>query len=391
MEQARQAREQAEQAAEAKERFFANITHEIRTPLSGIAGSIELLQHAQLNADQRPLLAALATSSQNLVQLVNAILDHAKLRAGHAHVESAPLKLSQLALDLSDLYAARAADKGLRLSLHVHEDLPEWISCDEIKLKQIIGNLMANAIKFTERGAVKVRIQVGPADPAKQTRRLEVLVTDTGPGVPAHQLESIFDPFVQGDSSIARAHGGTGLGLAIGRQIAGLMGGSLGCVQSELGVGCVFRLLIPFAQSTGPDPASLSAPGLAADTRAARVLLAEDNPINRLVVVSMLTKLDAIVERADNGHEAVERACRMPFDLVLMDLQMPGLDGIAAARAIRAHESSQGRQRVPIVALTGNSAEDYREDCTAAGMDGFVLKPVSIDQLREVLARFARA
>jgi len=387
LEAARLARNEAVEASQAKERFFANLTHEIRTPLTGIAGTAELLQQTALSAEQRPLIQALGSSTRNLAELVNAMLDHAKMRAGHVGVELAPLRLRDLARDVEGLFAARAADKRLGFEVAVSGDAPEWVETDLVKLRQILGNLVGNAIKFTSRGAVTVRIR---CNEGKEGLRLIVVVADTGIGIPPERIQSVFEPFVQGDSSITRSHGGTGLGLAIARQMAELLGGSLR-VDSRHGEGTIFTLDLPVVTASPPQAIQPEPVPAAALAGPFCVLLAEDNKVNQLVARAMLGKLDAAVEVAEDGEQAVGLAETGGFQAILMDLQMPGMDGIAAAAEIRRREERTGRPRVPIIAMTGNSPDDYGAACAEAGMDGFIMKPVRLEELRSLLAGLRQA
>ena len=386
--EARAARAEAVAAAEAKDRFFANLTHEIRTPLNGIAGTTELLRHTDLSADQRPLLDALGASSANLVALVNAMLDHARLRAGHVSADPAPVEVRHAAATLELLFRAQALDKGLAFTVTVSDGMPAWVEIDAIKVRQILANLVANAIKFTARGSVAVTVARVAPDLSSPAPRLVLRVTDTGAGIAPELLDTIFEPFVQGDASISRTYGGTGLGLAIARQLATLLDGTL-TVESRLGEGSVFTLAVPLRVVDAPPPAPAGPEPAATPAAGLRVLLAEDNEINRAVASRMLRRLDAHVLVAENGARAVEVAASEIVHLILMDLQMPGLDGIEAARIIRNFERSRGLPAVPIVAMTGNDPEDYGDACTAAGMDGFLMKPVDMARLREVLGRVA--
>ncbi|MBE0623013.1 MAG: response regulator [Burkholderiales bacterium] len=392
LEQTRLARNQAIEAAQDKDRFLANLTHEIRTPLNGIAGTAELLQHTALSAEQRPLAKALGASTQNLVELVNAMLDHAKMSAGHVRIERAPVQLQNLAQNLRDLFGAHAADKRLAYRVTVADDAPAWIETDGIKLQQIVGNLVSNAIKFTDSGSVVVNMHCAIAAGAGDARRLVVEVTDTGVGIAPEQIKLVFDPFVQGDTAIDRAYGGTGLGLAIARQLAELLGGTLS-VDSRPGTGSTFTLEVPVTLADAPPQAADAPPAMVAGPRAAesgaaefRVLLAEDNSVNQLVACAMLERLQAQAEVAQDGIEAVDMAGKGDYQVILMDLQMPGMDGIAAAREIRRREQLAGKQPVPIIAMTGNSPDDYGDACIKAGMSGYIMKPVSLEQLRGILA-----
>lgn len=386
LEETRIARNEAVEASLAKERFFANLTHEIRTPLNGIAGTVELLQQTPRSAEQQPLADALSVSTRNLVELVNTILDHAKIAAGHTKIERAPVSIRHLAQELLETFGARAAEKEIALNVVVAQESPDWIESDAVKIKEIVGNLISNAVKFTSRGSVEVSLQCdGPAVPPEKVRLIAEVV-DTGVGILPERLEAMFEPFVQGDQSITRVYGGTGLGLSIARQLAGLLGGTLRA-KSLPGEGSTFTLELPVlladAPAPKPDrqtPREMSLAGL-------RVLLAEDNPINQLVARKMLETAAAEVGIASDGLQAVEMASKERYHVILMDLQMPGMDGIAATREIRQREQHTARRPIPIIAMTGNSADDYGEACRQSGMDGFLTKPVTLKQLTSELGR----
>jgi signal transduction histidine kinase/CheY-like chemotaxis protein len=388
LDEAHAARAVAIDAAAAKDRFFANLTHEIRTPLNGIAGTAELLQAKTLLPEQEPLVRALGASTVSLVALVNAMLDHARLSAGHATVDARPVEPRRIAGDLADLFRAKADERGLELDVVVQPHVPGWVVSDPIKLAQILGNLVANAIKFTERGAVRVTFdhrRAASATPRPAT--LVVAVTDTGIGIPEDKISLVFEPFVQGDESIGRAYGGTGLGLAIARQLTQLLGGTLR-LDSRPDGGTRFTLEVP-APAASPPAASGQVEIRRRAIDGLRILLVEDNAINRTVASAMLRRSGAGVEVAFDGLQAVELALGGAFDVVLMDLQMPGLDGIEATWEIRRRERAVGRPSVPILAMSGNSPEDYGEACAAAGMSGFLMKPVGSRELERALGDLA--
>lgn len=385
LEEAGAARTEAEEAVAAKDRFFANLTHEIRTPLNGIAGTAELLGRSDLTDDQRWVAEALRASTRNLVDLVNAMLDHARLSAGHAAIDLSPVDPRRVAAEVVDMFRAGAEQEGLTLAADVAGEVPAWVETDGIKLRQILANLVANAVKFTATGGIVVRVGAeggpGPGDDPV----LIVTVADSGVGIAPELLDDVFRPFVQGDASISRAYGGTGLGLAIARQFAVLLGGSL-VVASRLGEGSTFTLRLPVrvvADAPGAAPDRDPGPATIAGTR---ILLVEENPLNRLVASAMLRRFGADVHVACGGAEAIDLATAERHAVILMDIQMPGMDGIEAARRIRAHERVAGLAPVPIVAMSGNSPDDYGEACAAAGMNGFLMKPIGIDELRSALA-----
>jgi signal transduction histidine kinase/ActR/RegA family two-component response regulator len=390
LQEARAARAVAIEAAEAKDRFFANLTHEIRTPLNGIAGTAELLHAADLPAEERAMADALLTSTHNLVSLVNTMLEHARLRAGRVDVVRGPVRIRGLARDVEALFGAQAADKGVDLRVEVADGAPAWIETDAIKIGQIVGNLVGNAVKFTDHGRIDAAFDYEATTGDDAAGRLIVTVSDTGIGIPAGFADAVFEPFVQGDASMTRAHGGTGLGLAIASQLAGLLGGSV-VVSSVPGAGSTFRLdvLAPVAAGAPETPATRATQTAAACAPLVRVLLAEDNDVNQIVASRMLQKLGADVVLAKDGEAAVREATAGGIALILMDLQMPGMDGISAARAIRRWEARTGGPRARILAMTGNAPEDYGDACREAGMDGFLTKPVDLAELHDLLAGVA--
>jgi signal transduction histidine kinase/ActR/RegA family two-component response regulator len=407
LDHARAARAEAEAArietvaaSRAQEEFFANLTHEIRTPLAGVVGAVSLLQPAELPAGQRRLVEGITASAAELAEVVDAMLDHAKLSAGRFSAERVPVFVAELAQTLSSLMAERARLRGLQLSVEVDPGTPPRVLVDPMWLRRILINLMANAVKFTATGSVSLRLRVAaPCEPALPGGDLTLMaeVADTGIGIPADKLEAIFQPFVQADASITRRFGGTGLGLAISRRLAELMGGTLQAASVE-GKGSCFVLRLPVGlpdgpAATGSDPAvapsvqPMGAPSspVAHGVGAQRILLVEDSPVNRMVAGEMLTMLGCVVSLAEDGQQALQQLAESPVDLVLMDLQMPVMDGITATRALREREAAQGLPRTRVIALSGNSAADYGEACVLSGMDGFLVKPVSLASLRAVL------
>jgi signal transduction histidine kinase/CheY-like chemotaxis protein len=409
--EAQAAKAQALEAVAARDRFFANLTHEIRTPLTGIAGSAELIASGELNGEQQQLADGLLASTRSLTTLVNAMLDHARLAAGRTTPEVSPVDTTQLADELERLYRPVAADRGLGFRVTIGERVPATMETDGIRLRQVLANLIANALKFTERGRTSVTLDWEPAV-GSSAGTFVAAVTDSGPGIAPELRDVVFEPFVQGDPTIRRAHGGTGLGLAISRQLAELLGGRIE-LSTTVGEGSTFTVRVPAVALSAPAtepaaPAPLSdragangAEAAAPGSRPAvadgalnglRVLLVEDNDVNRTVAAAMLRRAGLEVMVAISGGEAVELATSIDLDLVLMDLQMPGVDGIEATRRIRAIEVERSRPRVPIVAMTGNALADYGDACTEAGMDAFVTKPVTASQLRGVVAQaLARA
>jgi two-component system, sensor histidine kinase and response regulator len=367
----------AEEASRVKSAFLANMSHEIRTPLQTVLGLTGLLQREPLPPPQARRLTQIDAAARHLLQVLDSILDLSKIEADQLKLELQDFELGALLEQVRSLVAEQALAKGLALRVETL-DTALWLRGDPTRLRQALLNYAANAVKFTEAGVVRLRAV--PLDETVQPMVLRFEVQDSGPGIPAQELPRLFDAFEQADSSTTRRHGGTGLGLAITRRLAQLMGGEAGA-RSQPGQGSVFwftarlergRPLSEAEQRDEPDAAEVEAQ-LRQRHAGARVLLAEDHPVNREVAVALLNSVGLQVDCAHNGHEALALAAQRPYELVLMDMQMPGLDGLAATRALRALPHGAG---LPILALTANAFADDREACRAAGMDGFIAKPV---------------
>ena len=386
------ARLAAERANVAKSQFLTNMSHELRTPMTAIIGMTDLALSEELSAQVREYLQAVQTNAHLLLELLNEILDLSKLEAGKFALESAPLALRKIINELSQSFGYRAGEKGLQFKAAVADAVPDALIGDSLRLRQVLMNLLTNAIKFTDRGQVTLEVE---AETTSTTEAwLKFTVTDTGIGISPEDQERIFAPFTQVDASTARLHSGAGLGLAITSELIRAMGG-FRSVRSELGRGSVFSFTIPLILDAGrkdsapaaadrePEARSQPAPqkmGLA-ESRL-RVLLAEDTPTNQMLVVHTLKKRGHQIEVASDGLAAVQLAEAKRFDVILMDLQMPGMDGFEATAAIRA---LPGRDRTPIVALTAHTMVGDRERCLAAGMEEYLPKPLDLRRLIDVV------
>jgi signal transduction histidine kinase/CheY-like chemotaxis protein len=373
---AEEARHQAGRASAVKSEFLANMSHEIRTPMNGIIGAISLLADSGVTAEQAEYIDTVQSCGESLLQLVNDILDLSKADAGKLVLERTPLRIQRLVADALAVVSPMARVKGLAVTRHFDPHLPEALMGDPQRLRQVLLNLLSNAVKFTERGSVNVEASVVSRD--TDAVRLCLAVRDTGIGISKEVQESIFEPFTQADCSTTRRYGGTGLGLAICRRVLALMNGYLE-VESQVGRGSCFRafLTLPLAENAAA-PETRPSVRIPSANRALRILLAEDNAINRTVAVRLLERMGHRVAVAVDGTEAVAAVSRERYDLILMDCQMPVMDGYAAAREIRRLKLPA---TPPIVALTANAMAEDRRRCLEAGMDDYLAKPISLDRL----------
>ena len=387
------AKEAAETANRTKSEFLANMSHEIRTPMNGIIGMTELALGTRTTPEQREYLDMVKSSADSLLSVINDILDFSKIEAGKLDIERVDFSLRNTLGEVTSMLRVRAQQKGLKFACHIPLELPDALIGDPSRLRQIVINLLGNALKFTAKGEVAVQVAM-EAETADQAV-FHFSVTDTGLGIPQEKQKLIFEAFTQSDSSTTREYGGTGLGLSISSRLVALMGGNI-WVESQPGEGSSFHFKLRFGLQKFPASAQLPAdrPGPAhaptPDQRRFKILLAEDNPVNQKVALRFLQKKGHTVVVAESGKKALEAWRKQTFDIILMDVQMPEMDGFEATARIREQEKSTSKH-IPIIALTAHAMVGDRERCLAAGMDDYVSKPIEADDLFAAIQRLLPA
>ena len=385
------ARTAAEAASRAKSQFLAAMSHELRTPMNAIIGFTDLLLRGNHDARQQEQLRHIDAASRSLLALINQVLDLSKIEAGKLELESRAFAPGVMLDKLEALFQSQAAARNLRLHVSRSADLPAAVTGDAMRLEQVLTNLLGNALKFTQAGSIELTVERRGERDGRIV--LEFGVRDTGIGISAEQLERLFTPFTQADQSTTRRYGGTGLGLAISKQLIELMGGELS-VESRPGEGSTFRFSVPLATADGvpageaPSRSAISQLEAARAVRGLRVLLAEDNAMNRRLVGEILGDAGVVLDYAEDGRKALAAVQVTTYDLVLMDMQMPEMDGLEATRAIRALPRFAS---LPIIAMTANAFEEDRAACVAAGMNDFLAKPIDAEQVLAILAKWAPA
>jgi signal transduction histidine kinase/ActR/RegA family two-component response regulator len=370
----------AEAASRAKNDFLANMSHEIRTPLNGVMGLAEVLSRTKLDGSQREMLSTMVASAGALNQLLSDLLDFNRLEVGKIEVDPEPFQLDAVVSEAAALFAHQARAKGLEFEVRISDDANRRVMGDPARLKQILTNLLSNALKFTHQGRVALTVA-----PSAMDDRCYFEVRDSGVGFEPQEAERLFGRFEQADGSITRKYGGTGLGLAICRQLANLMGGTISAAGRP-GRGAVFTLILPLPIAEASDQAAAAADA-ESDVPVLRVLVADDNPTNRMVAELILAAVGADIVTVENGLQAVEAFESATFDVVLMDLQMPEMDGLTAIRAIRAREMVFGARRTPIIVLSANVMREHIEASAAAGADGHLGKPFRAEELISTVVR----
>jgi signal transduction histidine kinase/ActR/RegA family two-component response regulator len=387
----RAAKEEAERASRTKTDFVSRMSHELRTPMNAILGFAQLLESEALTPEHRDYVGEINRAGAHLLELINKVLDLAKIEAGQLTLEHIAFDLRHTLREVASLVSDRAKDKGLKLTFFAAPDLPVRVMGDPTRLRQVLINLIGNAEKFTRQGGIDIRIELN--DDGSQIR---FSVRDTGIGMDAPTLSRLFQPFAQADESTTRKFGGTGLGLKISQDLVHAMGGDIQ-VESEAGIGSHFWFNLPANPAPAEEidlakePETPPAPVVVLDENSVlhgHVLLVEDNRINQMVATRMLSKLGLTYDIANHGGESLQRLAERDYDLILMDMEMPEMDGPEATRRIREIESATDKKPVPIIAMTANAMQEDRDHCLASGMNDHISKPVEMAKLNELLRQW---
>jgi len=379
---------EAEAATKAKSEFLANMSHEIRTPINGITGMIFLAMDSEMNEKQKDYLRHASSSARSLTRIIDDILDFSKIEAGKLEIEKVDFNIGQVFEEMNALFFVAASNKGVDLITEIHPDVPGDLAGDSLRLKQVLINLLRNAIKFTEKGSISLKAEPDAATHGRNPI-VRFSVSDTGIGIPPDKTELIFEAFTQVDGSTTRLYGGTGLGLTISKKLVELMGGRI-WVESSPGKGSTFFFTVPLTHASHPVPSTpiiQSLPEMAGIPPGLKIYLADDNEVNRILMNNLLAKIGASIKTVDNGIDMLKAFESEVPDLILMDIQMPKLDGIETTKRIRAIENRTGTH-TPIIAVTGHALKGDREKFLAAGMDGYIPEPIDITLFFEMIARF---
>jgi signal transduction histidine kinase/CheY-like chemotaxis protein len=379
---------QVREAAEVKEKFMANMSHEIRTPMNAILGFTNLLQRKDLDQESKEYVQTIQKSGENLLTIINDVLDLSKIKAGMMRIESAPFSIRALMHSIEIMFTAKAVEKQLSITVMIEDSVPDTLEGDATRLTQVLVNLIGNALKFTARGTVT--IHVVNEGITGNTIHTGIVVADTGIGIRKDKLQHIFDRFQQAEDSVTRNYGGTGLGLSIVQELVTLQNGSI-AVESEPGIGTTFKLVFPYTIAS--EPAQAAAPfthkttALPPDFKDAFVLVVEDNEINQSLVKQLFKNWQLRYELANNGKEAVDKLRQTTYDLILMDIQMPEMDGYTATQEIR----GKLKLDTPIIAMTAHALAGEREKCLSYGMDEYISKPIKEEKLHQLINQFVKA